>query len=103
MSHSYHEGQPGYSPAQVLHDGCEECEFRGKNVWTAISYLDTAGFAMAWARAAAFERGQLSDVCETEIPLLQALSSIQVQLERRGIPFGEIPSGDRVLGLAVAL
>lgn len=103
MSHGYHEGQPNYSPAQVLHDGCDECSYRRENVWTAINYLDAASFARAWARAAAYERGQLDDACETELPLLRALWAIQCQLERRGVPIGEIPTSDRVPGLAVSL
>ena len=91
MSHDYHEGQPGYSPAQVLKDGCEECSQRSQHPWVALSRLDPATFARAWVRAADFERGRLDDVCVTEVPLLRTLWAIQVQLETRGIPIGTVP------------
>ena len=30
-AHDYHEGRPSYSAQQILHDGCGECEARGKD------------------------------------------------------------------------
>ena len=91
MSHSHHEGHPGFSPAQTLHDGCAECTFRSENVWVAISHLDPVAFAKAWARAAAYERGELADVSRAEVPLLRALWAVQVQLEPRGFAIGAVP------------
>ena len=91
MSHDYHEGQPNYSPAQLLKDGCEECSQRSSRPWVAINNLDPATFARAWVRAADFERGQLDDVSLAEVPLLRILWAIQIQLEQRGIPIGTVP------------
>jgi hypothetical protein len=92
MSHDYHEGHPGFSPDQILKDGCGECSQRSKNVWMAINYLDPTAFAKAWGRATAFERGDLADVSEAEVPLLRALWAMQVQFERiSGLPIGQLP------------
>ncbi len=91
MSHGHHEAHPGFSPAQILKDGCNECGQRSKNVWLAITHLDPVTFANAWARAAAYERGQLPDVSVAEVPLLRALWATQVQLERRGFAVGAVP------------
>lgn len=91
MSHDHHEGHPGFSPQQILKDGCGECGERSKNVWLAINYLDQVAFAKAWARAAAYERGELADVSAAEVPLLRALWAIQVQLEGRGFAIGAVP------------
>ena len=93
MSHAYHQGQRGYSPAQLLHSGCDECARRSRSVDIAIGHLDPAAFAAAWFRAAAYERGQLSDVCEAEVPVLRALWAVQCQMERLGVPIGTLPAG----------
>ena len=91
MSHDRHEGQPGYSPQQILHDHCRECEYRGDAVWPAINYLDMAAFANAWIRAVQYGRGELADVSAAEVALLRTLWAIQVQFERRGVPIGSLP------------
>ena len=92
MTHSYHEGLPSFSPEQILHSGCGECEARGKDVSEAIVRLDGRNFARAWKRAADWNTTGAPDICEAEAPLLRALWSIQLQLERLGIPIGQIPS-----------
>ena len=92
MTHSYHEGQPGYSPAQILHDGCLECAGRGERVWLGIASLDRQSFARAWERAAAWHREGVYDVSDAESGLLRVLWAVQVQLERLGVPIGELPS-----------
>lgn len=89
--HDYHEGQPGYSPAQILKDGCGECAERGANVHLAIASLDPHNFARAWRRAADWNRSGMADISEAEAPLLSALWALQLQLERRGFPIGECP------------
>jgi len=94
MSHAYHEGQPGYSETQILHDGCGECKQRSNAVWMAINYMDYITFAAAWKRAVEYERGGLDDVSAAELPVLRALWAVAVQLERRGIPIGVLPSAD---------
>ena len=91
MSHGPHESHPGFSPHQVLKDGCAECSSRSESVWLAISYLDPVAFAKAWARAAAYERGTLADVSAAEVPLLRALWAVQVHLEQRGFAIGAVP------------
>lgn len=91
MSHDFHDGQPGYSPAQILHDGCQECRDRGRYPWQAILRLDPLRFAYAWHRAAQFERGELADVCATEVPVLRVLWAVQIRLEERGFPIGVLP------------
>ena len=93
MAHDYHEGQPGYSPAQILHDGCGECEARGRNLNIAIGSLDKGRFALAWRRAADWNRTtDILDVSRAERPLLEALWAIQLRLENYGIPIGELPT-----------
>lgn len=102
MSHDYHESLPGFSPAQVLHDGCGECEARGANVSRAINALDSGNFARAWERATAWNRGGgPSDISMTERPLLNTLWSLQLQLEKRGVPIGEMPDAGGVASLTL--
>ena len=94
MTHSFHEGGPGYSPAQVLHDGCRECSYRAAHHDRGISSLDRTSFARAWRRAADWNRmgGGLDDVSEAEAPLLSVLWAVQLQLEATGWPIGELPA-----------
>lgn len=92
MSHDYHEQLPGFSPAQVLHDGCRECEHRALRSDHGMASLDTANFARAWSRAAQWNKSGLADVAVAEIPLLSVLWAVQVQLERIGVPIGTLPS-----------
>lgn len=90
--HDYHEAHPGYSPAQILHNGCGECEARSRNIAHAIGRMDKGRFALAWARATAWNRAGLPDVSEAEAPLLMALWAIQLKLETVcGLPIGELP------------
>jgi hypothetical protein len=97
MAHDYHDGLPGYSKAQILHDGCAECEARAKRDDHGIGSLDQQNFARAWRRAADWNT-QIADrherpVAKAEAPLLNALWAVQLQLERRGVPIGEVPYG----------
>src|SRR5258708_39011043 len=92
--HDYHEGLPGYSKAQILHDGCGECEARGNDIARAISSLDRERFARAWRRAADWNRTtDVRDVSHAERPLLEVLWAVQLRLETRGIPIGAVPAG----------
>ncbi len=94
MTHDYHDGLPGYSEAQILHDGCGECEARGRNLNIAIGSLDKGRFALAWRRAADWNRTtDVLDISRAERPLLEALWAVQLKLELRGIEIGEVPSG----------
>jgi hypothetical protein len=94
--HSYHDGLPGFSEAQILHDGCDECERRGKDVSTALASMDRGRFAAAWKRAADWNTTtDVRDVSQAERDLLHVLWSIQIKLETIcGLPIGGLPRGD---------
>lgn len=92
MSHDYHEGLPGYHPAQILHDGCAECEARSRSRNLGIADLDRQQFIRAWRRAADWNQGLLDDpISQAEGPLLDVLWATQVQLERHGLHIGWLP------------
>jgi hypothetical protein len=92
-AHDYHEGLPGYSAGQILHDGCPECETRSKSRDLGIGILDAQRFVKAWQRAAAWNRHGVTDVSAAERPMLNVLWAIQLRLEQCGINIGEVPSG----------
>jgi hypothetical protein len=92
--HAYHDGLPGYSPAQILHDGCEECEERSREPEGGIVHLDNQNFARAWKRAADWNRfpgDGLDDIARAELPMLRILWAVQLKLDHRGVPIGQIP------------
>jgi hypothetical protein len=91
--HDYHEGLPGFSEAQIWHDGCAECETRGKDLSRGIGSMDRGRFALAWRRAADWNTStSVRDVSQAERPLLEVLWSIQIKLESVcGLPIGELP------------
>lgn len=96
MSHAHHEALRGYNFAQLLVDGCPECEHRGADPSLAINHLDSHQFLIAWARAAYWQQGNLADdaaLSAAEVPLLRALWAVQVQLERIGVPIAHLPVG----------
>jgi len=92
MSHDYHAALAGYSEAQILVDGCCECETRSENVAVAIAHLDHEHFIRAWMRATEWNREHLLDLSHAEGPLLNTLWAIAVQLERLGVPIGSLPT-----------
>ena len=91
--HDYHEGQPGYSPDALLHDGCAECAARSQEIGGGLAHLTPQRFAWAWHRAAQWQSGlgHVEGLSRAEIPMLETLWAIQVQLERHGIPIGQFP------------
>jgi hypothetical protein len=100
MSHTYHEGLPGFDARQIWHDGCHECEHRGKDLQIGLAHLDNQTFARAWRRAFDLKasKGGGYDVTgppsHCEMGLLNVLWGIQVSLERFGQPLnGEVPNG----------
>lgn len=100
MTHSYHEALPGYDARQIFHDGCEECESRGKDLLNGLAHMDETRFARAWKRAFDLKASRGGGVAVTgsisraESGLLDVLWAIQVILERFGQPLnGEVPSG----------
>jgi hypothetical protein len=91
--HDYHDGLPGFSEGQILHDGCGECEGRAKSVDGGLCHLDRLNFVRAWARATKWNQGGLSDLARAEIPLLSILWEVQLKLEYYGVPIGQLPVG----------
>lgn len=90
-AHDEHTSLPGYHDEQLLHDGCDECEHRGAHVDEAIASLDSVRFVYAWHRAAELQMYGLPNGAQAEFPMLRALSMVQVQLERHGVPIGVLP------------
>lgn len=97
MSHSPHQSQPGYHPGQILVDGCEECLHRSARSDHGLDNLDPQAFERAWYRAIRWQRDGGLDISSAEIALLRVLWSVQVQLERRGVPIGHIPDGTLIV------
>lgn len=98
MTHDYHEGLPGFHPDQVLHDGCAECESRGRDIRSALAHMDAMTFRRAWLRAADNHAShppsgtEASHISGAETQVLEALWGVQVRLE--GIwPLGFLPDG----------
>lgn len=91
--HDYHDGLPGFDPAQILHDGCQECEQRSDATDGGLAHLDRQNFALAWQRSAQWNRSGLANLSRAEIPLLNILWSVQIKLEQYGVPIGEVPHG----------
>ena len=93
--HAHHEALPGYSPAQILHDGCPECEARARSITRAMANFDRATFTRAWKRAArTISPTGPPDESGAEAPLLDAIAAVQAQLRAHcGLPLGELPGG----------
>jgi hypothetical protein len=91
--HDYHEAAANYSPNQVLHDECGECEARSKSADGGLAHLDRQNFFMAWHRATEWNRNGLPDLARAEMPLLCILWSVQLKLEQCcHLPVGELPN-----------
>lgn len=71
--HDHHETLPGYSPAQIFHDHCGECETRGARPAAAFRYMDREIFRRAVERAYARVSTGLPDVAYAEIPVLDTV------------------------------
>jgi hypothetical protein len=89
-THAYHEGQPSFDAGQIMHDGCEECEYRATTNSRGIGFLDRNDFERAWRRAAEWNTTGISSVSKAEAPLLDVLWAVQCQLENFGHEIGEI-------------
>ena len=90
-AHTYHPDLPGYDQAQILHDGCPECEYRSEDIVRTLASLDQPTFARAWQRAGVLQRDGLTNAADAELPLLKVLAAVEVQFERRGWPLGTVP------------
>lgn len=99
-THDYHPALAGFHPDQILHDGCEECEERGRDLSLALAHLDSANFRRAWLRAADLRAStppsgsRATDVSKAEAPLLDALWAIQLHFESIWA-LGSLPEGTR--------
>ena len=92
MRHDYHQGLPGYSDSQILHDGCTECETRGRAPYEAIARMSNHDFTRAWIRACEWKTSQIPDIAIAETATLRVIWSIVLQFERRGTPIGALPA-----------
>jgi hypothetical protein len=98
VTHSYHDGLDGFDARQILHDHCAECEYRGKDVSSALAHMDDNTFARAWKRAYDLEASTgdytaVGPVADAEVDLLKVLWGVMVILQRFGVPLdGEVPS-----------
>jgi len=95
-THAFHDALPGFDPAQILHDGCGECERRSRDVALALDYMDMPTFARAWRRAFdhwASEGNGTGELSSAEQPLLHALWVLQVIFSRHGVPLTGKPPG----------
>ena len=88
--HDYHDALPGYSPNQILHDGCRECEARATADDGGLSRLDDANFARAWDRALRWNREGLTDIAKAETRLLHILWAVHCRIEGIGLYLGHL-------------
>lgn len=98
--HAYHEKLPGYDERHVLHDGCEECEQRGRDL--EFGKLDGGNFERMWERAALWDREGLGDLVpsQAERLMLTVLQRIQHQLYARGVDTDSCPGTSYAAQLA---
>jgi hypothetical protein len=83
--HAYHPSLPNYDRRQIWHDGCPECESRGRTVPESIGNLDDDNLLRAVARARLWYAGDAVDlgiISQAELPLLRTIMGA-VQLTRR--------------------
>ena len=95
--HDDHLSLTGYDPDQIWHDGCEECEHRGRRPEEGMMTFDRDTLEKAWTRSARWNRQETENdvyptLSEAERPLLTLLWRMQVLLERNcGVPIGVLP------------
>jgi hypothetical protein len=91
MTHAPHNTTPYFHTAQILCDGCDECEELSMHPAQVIQQMSKQEFIDAWGRAIDHERHGSVNASYAEIPVLQVLWAVAVQLEKRGVPLGHIP------------
>ncbi len=75
----------------VLCAGCEECEWRAKNLAVALAQMDPEHIDRAWRRVIAWKTNRLLPN-ETERPLLELIHAFALLLSRRKVlPYGQVP------------
>ncbi len=95
--HDYHDELKGYDPRQIWHDGCAECEERGKSLPYTLGNLDNESFVRAWERATAWnlDHDTVGHISDAERVLLETLWAMQVAFQRLcGLPLGALPLTD---------
>jgi hypothetical protein len=81
MSHAFHESLPGYDKAQIWVDGCDECEWRGRNLPHGIAVLDPETFKRALERSNIYGwRPEMLTVSAAERELLSVLAILMPRL-----------------------
>lgn len=85
-------------PAQLLAENCPQCE--SMSPAEAIGAMEPEQFAAAWKRAVDWNRGRLTEVSATEVPLLLTLVALNGQFSKRGFEWGAVPSGERAVSAA---
>lgn len=85
MAHDYHEGMSGYTPDQLLVDGCQECEERSKSFDHGIMHLDRTSFLRAVGRSQQLATTGLPGMSHAEMPMLQVIGSVVTQLRIVGL------------------
>lgn len=84
--HIHHNYLPGYSPAQLLHDGCPECESRSEGVRAYLPHADASTWQRAWRRAIEYGRNGLPDLSQAEYPVLRELWQLAVAFQSHKPP-----------------
>jgi hypothetical protein len=75
----------------VLCAGCEECEWRAKNLPVALAQMDPEQIDHAWRRAIAWTRDELLPN-EAELPLFEVIHAFALLLgQRKVLAYGEVP------------
>ncbi len=75
----------------VLCAGCEECEWRAKNLPVALAQMDPEQIDRAWRRAIAWKRDELLPN-EAEVPLFEVINAFALLLsQRKVLAYGEVP------------
>jgi hypothetical protein len=86
----------------VLCAGCEECEWRARNLPVALAQMDPEQIDRAWWRAIASSRDELLPN-QAERPLFEVIHTFAVLLGRRKVlPYGEVP-GEPMPGFRLVL
>ncbi len=89
-AHGIHEDSEA-----VLCSGCEECEWRSRNLEVALSQMEPETIERAWRRMLAWKKNQLVPN-EAERRLLEIIHAFAVLLSRRQVlPYGIPPEKPR--------
>jgi hypothetical protein len=86
----------------VLCAGCEECEWRARNLPVALAQMDPETIDRAWRRALAWKTDRLVPNA-AERPLFETIHAFALLLsQRKVLPYGEAP-GDSKPGFRLTL